>query len=169
MKKIIIAVALMLGMSTMNAQSFEKGTSVIQLGAAVGSDFGLPLGASYEYGVSDKIGVGVYAGYASKEFSVGYGGDYKVTYTLAGVRGNYHFYTEDKIDAYGGVLLGYNSASLKYTNGAPNYPGYVAPSYGGAVFGGQVGARYYFTDSLAAFAELGYGIGYLNIGLAYKL
>jgi hypothetical protein len=130
----------------------------------------LPLGASYEYGISDKIGVGAYVGYASKEFNLGaFGGDYKVTYTLIGVRGNYHFYNEGKIDAYGGVLVGYNAASIKYSNGTPTYFGYVEPTYGGTVFGGQVGARYYFTDSLAAFAELGYGIGYLNVGLAYKL
>lgn len=167
MKKIIIAVAFMLGVSAVNAQSFGEGTKVIQVGATIGGDFGLPLSASFEYGVSDKIGVGAYVGYASREFNTGYSAaDYKVTYTLFGARGNYHFYTEDKFDAYAGVLLGYNSATVTYTNGGSNVFG--TPSYGGSVFGGQIGGRYYFTDSIGAFAELGYGIGYLNVGLAYK-
>jgi hypothetical protein len=170
MKKVIIAVAFMLGMSSVNAQTFEEGTSVIQLGAGIGSDFGLPLGASYEYGISEKIGIGAYAGYASKSFATGFAAlDYKVTYMLFGAKGNYHFFQSDKIDAYGGVLLGYNSAKITYDNGTPNFPGYVSPTYGGVVYGGSVGARYYFTDSIAAFAELGYGLGYLNAGLAYKL
>ena len=170
MKKVIIAVAFMLGFSVANAQTFEKGSSVIQVGAAIGSDFGLPLSASYEYGVTDKISVGPFVGYASKSFPGGaFLGDYKFTYTLFGARGNYHFYNEGKIDAYGGVVVGYNSATISYSNGTPAFPGYVAPTAGGTVFGGQVGARYYLTDSIGAFAELGYGIGYFTVGLAYKL
>ena len=167
MKKIIIAVAFMLGVSTVNAQTFNEGTSVVQLGAGIGSDFGLPLGLSYEYGISDKIGIGGYVGYASKSYTTGFSAfDYKVTYMIFGAKGNYHFYQSDKIDAYGGVLLGYNSAKVTYDNSSS---GFTAPSYGGAVFGGTVGARYYFTESIAAFAEVGYGIGYLTAGLAYKL
>ena len=171
MKKIIIAAVLLFGLSNAGAQTFSEGTSVVQLGAGIGSDFGLPLGASYEYGISDKIGVGAYAGYASKSYNTaGFSAfDYKVTYMIFGAKGNYHFYQSDKIDAYGGVLLGYNSAKITYDNGSPNFPGYTSPTYGGTVFGGSVGARYYFTDNIAAFAELGYGIGYLTVGLAYKL
>ncbi|MBC7642670.1 MAG: outer membrane beta-barrel protein [Flavobacterium sp.] len=166
MKKIIIAVAFMLGVSAVNAQTFNEGTSVIQLGAGIGSDFGLPLGVSYEYGISDKIGLGAYAGYASKSYALGFGSDYKVTYMIFGAKGNYHFYQSDNLDAYGGVLLGYNSAKVTYDNQNGLF---TAPSYGGAVFGGTVGARYYFTDNIAAFGEVGYGIGYLTVGLAYKL
>lgn len=150
----------------MNAQTFTEGTSVIQLGAGIGSDFGLPLGASYEYGISDKIGVGAYAGYASKSYSPGFNSDYKVTYMIFGAKANYHFYQTDKLDTYGGILLGYNSAKVTFDN-QNNF--FTAPNYGGVVYGGTVGARYYFTNNIAAFGELGYGIGYLTIGLAYKL
>ena len=31
-----------------------------------------------------------------------------------------------------------------------------------------VGSRYFFNDNIAAFAELGYGLAYLNIGGTYK-
>ena len=46
--------------------------------------------------------------------------------------------------------------------GAPT----VSASY--LEFGGFVGGRYYFSPNLAAQAELGYGLGILNIGIAYK-
>jgi hypothetical protein len=32
-----------------------------------------------------------------------------------------------------------------------------------------VGARYYFTESIAAFAQVGYGIAYLTLGVSFKL
>ena len=31
-----------------------------------------------------------------------------------------------------------------------------------------VGARYYFVESMAAFAEIGYGVSYLNAGIASR-
>ena len=166
MKKVIIAVAFMLGVSTVNAQTFEKGTSVVQAGIGLGSSFGTPIGLGYEYGMSEKIGLGAYVGYASQSYSVPFFGDYKVTNILVGVKGNYHFFQSDKIDAYGGLLLGYDVASSKWTTANTIA---IPTTYGGIVFGGSVGARYYFTDNIAAFAELGYGLGYLNAGLAYKL
>ena len=167
MKKIIIAAALLFGFTTVNAQTFDEGTSIIQAGISVWGTFGLPISASYEYGISEKIGVGVFAGYAGKTESVAFLGDVKYTYALFGVRGNYHFFQSDKIDAYGGLILGYNSASVTYPNGN-GFPGYT-PTASAVFLGGQIGGRYYFTDSFAAFAELGYGLGYLNVGLAYKL
>ena len=37
------------------------------------------------------------------------------------------------------------------------------------LFGAQVGANYYFSSNTGAFAELGYGIGILTIGLTARL
>ncbi len=31
-----------------------------------------------------------------------------------------------------------------------------------------IGGRYYFSDSMAAMLELGYGVAYLNLGVAFK-
>jgi hypothetical protein len=163
MKKVIFAVALMLGMSSVNAQSFDEGTKVIQAGIGLGSDFGTPIGASFEYGISEKIGVGAYFGYASKTFPV-FLDEYTVTYMLFGAKGNYHFYQSDQIDAYGGLILGYNAATAKW-KGSSTLP---TPTVGGVTYGGVIGARYYFTESIGAFAEAGYGISYLTVGLAYK-
>jgi hypothetical protein len=160
MKKIIIAVAFMLGVSAVNAQSFEEGTSVVQLGIGVGGDIGTPFAGGYEYGISDKIGVGATVGYSSYDL-----GFYKYTSILLGAKGNYHFYTTDKFDAYGGLSLIYNKLSADTASS----PFGVSPSASGIVFVGQLGARYYFTDSIGAFAELGYGLANLNVGVAIKL
>jgi hypothetical protein len=40
---------------------------------------------------------------------------------------------------------------------------------GGFTYNVFVGGRYYFTDNIGAFAELGYGISILNLGLCVKL
>ena len=42
-------------------------------------------------------------------------------------------------------------------------------SYGSAAgFSFYVGGKYFFTNNFAALAELGYGVSYLNVGVALK-
>jgi len=42
-------------------------------------------------------------------------------------------------------------------------------SYGSGVgLSLYIGGRYFFTDNIAALVELGYGVAYLNIGIAIK-
>lgn len=155
MKKIILVLFILVAANSMKGQTFDKGTSVIHLGLGVGGNFGTPLGIGYEKGISDKIGIGGFAGYSSKSFA-----GFKVTNILLAVKGNYHFYQTDKLDTYAGAMLGYAIANV--ASG-----GTFADD--GVNFGGQIGARYYFTDSIGAFAELGYGIANLNVGVAFKL
>ena len=38
----------------------------------------------------------------------------------------------------------------------------------GFAFSLHLGTRYYFTDNFAAGIEIGYGVAYANIGVAYK-
>lgn len=163
MKKIIIAVVMLVGISSVNAQSFGKGTSVLEVGLGFGGGFGMPISLGYEYGVAEKIGVGLVAAYGSTTVSgFGAGNDIKYTHILAGIKGNYHFYTTDVIDVYAGAVLGYNKVSFDNKN---NFPVAEASA---VIFGGQLGGRYYFTESLGAFAEVGYGLANFNVGLAYK-
>ena len=61
-------------------------------------------------------------------------------------------------------MLGYNIVSWKWLNnqlGAGN-------SSSGVALGGFLGARYYFSDTFAAFVEFGYGAANLNIGVSLK-
>ena len=151
-KNIFIVAALTFGFTTANAQSFTKGTSAVHLGVGIGSDFGLPISASYEYGITEKIGIGAYAGYTSKSFPV-FNDSYDVTYMLFGARANYHFYVQEKFDTYGGIQLGYNAATAKWKSASNTSQ---VPTVGGVTYGFQVGARYYFTDKIGAFADAGY-------------
>jgi len=89
----------------------------------------------------------------------------KYSYTVIGVRGNYHFYTTDKLDTYGGLMLGYDVVTDKWHGtGSADYKG----SGSEAACSLFVGARYYFAPGIAVFAELGYSIAILNLGIAFK-
>ena len=159
--------------------TFSKGDKVANLSIGLGSSVyaGLgggipPVGASFEYGVKDNLfnekshlGIGGYAGFTSASQDIM---GMKIAYSsiIIGARGVVHYDLVDNLDTYGGVLLGYNIASSKVTGRTlPITPA----SYGGLVYAGFVGARYYFTPKLAAMAELGYGIALLNIGVSLKL
>ena len=124
-----------------------------------------PISVSYEKAVTDKISVGGIIGYSSSKYSYFTDEDYKYTYILIGARGNYHFATSEKFDPYAGLTLGYNIVSVSAPSGqSSNYTAKASA----LLFGAQIGANYYFSPNLGAFAELGYGIGILTIGLSAK-
>ena len=152
-----------------------------------------PVSASFEVGVKDNLfdeksslGIGGYVGYTSAKWEYDYGFDYlgsmsslsaassgssygwKYSSIILGVRGALHYQLVSKLDTYTGVLLGYNVVSSK-SFGTP-YGGlnYSAAS-GGVAWSWFLGGRYYFNEKFAAMAELGYGIAYLNLGVALKL
>lgn len=142
--------------------SFQKGNKVVQVGVGIGSNVGLPISAGFEFGLSDKFGLGLTAGFASKDWgALGY----KATYIPFGLKGNFHFYRTESLDTYAGAMAGYMIANVKYNNGSTT--GNLNLS--GIVYGGYAGARYYFTPAIGVFAEAGYGtLGYLTAGVALK-
>lgn len=175
MKKVILlsfifAVAMMFNSSDVNAQSFEKGDINVGGGIGIGSTLGggLPIGVHVEFGVTDNISVGAYAAFAS--YNAGFSGfDWKYTYTIIGARGAYHFgellNAPDNLDVYGGVGLYNYSVKVKSDLGGA----FTGTSGSGLHFGVHAGARYYFTDNIGAYAELGSGIAYLQLGVTLKL
>jgi hypothetical protein len=151
--------------SSSSGEAWDESTSVIQGGIGLVSGLGLPINVTYEKAISEKIGVGGSLGFGRKSYSsLGYN-DYTVSSLLLLGRGAYHFYTTENIDAYGALLLGYNVASVSYPSG---YLGTKA-TYGGVAYGLRGGGRYYFNEKVAGFAEVGFGISTLDIGVAYKL
>jgi len=179
MKKIFaVLMVVFFGVYQLNAQepSFVKGSKVLNLGVGLGAFHPgsyykttvPPISASFDIGIVDGIlekaavGVGPYIGYsASKwEFS-GYG--WKYNDIIIGARGTFHYPFVDKLDTYAGVLLGYNitsSTEIGTVVGTPDGGHFVHSEF--------IGARWYFTDSFAAFAELGYGISWFTGGIALK-
>ena len=151
--------------STVSAQSFQKSDIVINAGIGVGSTYSwsglsMPLGGGLEYGITNleigTIGVGGDLGFIS-----GSG----LTITYLGAKGSFHFNellktNNDDLDLYGGLGLYYRNFS---------YSG-LASSFGNDVFAAfHVGGRYYFSDNIGGYAELGNNWGWLNAGLVFRL
>jgi len=182
MKKLLLLVTISALVFTARAQEFQKGTNIISAGVGLGSSILSYSGASqtpalslqYERGVWDVGGPGVislggYVGYKGYSYSAT---DYseKWHYTVLGVRSAYHYngLNVDKLDLYGGVMLSYNILSYSYSDNL-GYNVSDNGSYGSTVgLSLYVGARYFFTDNLAVLAEFGYGVAYLNVGIAAK-
>lgn len=178
MKKLalIIAAVTLFTMGS-NAQGlFEKGTQIVKFGIGINGD-GTPVEASYEKGVKENfLGVdGLVLGLGGNVGYYGYKEDFavptmsyswKYTDFIVAGRALAHYPLVKKLDTYGGVLLGYNVASVKYDG--PNAGSMPTPSAGGFVFGGVAGARYEFNQTWGAYAEVGFGVSNLNLGVAYK-
>lgn len=156
MKQVFLFFSLcLLCCSNANAQGFEAKKSVLSGGVAFVP--GVGGFAQYEYGLNDHWALG--ASFASVGASGYYGAS--VSVTTFGARAAYHFNTENKFDPYLTAGLGVVSAT-------GSYAGYTSSA---AAFGfmGGVGARYYFTDHLAANAEVVYNEPWVKLGLSYKL
>jgi hypothetical protein len=172
MKRILlVAVLLVVAISMSFAQmAYNKGDQVLSLGLGIGGfagaygSGGIAITGGYESGVTENISVGGVLGYSSSTYG-SYGYDWKFTYILVGARGAYHLdlVHNPKVDTYGGILLGYNIVS--YSGPSVSY---YTPGASYLAFGIFVGGRYYFNPNWAVQAELGYGLGILNVGVAYK-
>jgi hypothetical protein len=168
---------LSLNMSS-QAQVFNKGDKALNIGIGLGSVYGYagfgssvpPLSASFEVGITDKVGIGRFGvggifGYSSYKYNAGFStSNFSSSHILIGARGLYHFDLDvEKLDVYGGIMLGYNIVSYSDSFGTSGL-------YGGSGLVGGIfaGGRYMFSEKFGAFGELGYSIAWLNIGLTVK-
>ena len=173
MKKILLSsllalTAMVCFQITAQAQSYQKGDKLLNLGIGLGTygAGGIGLGGSFEYGIHDAISVGVLGGYSGRSNYLGAGRWSVLTF---GARGSYHFnellkLDDDKIDVYAGLGLGYRNISWSYSG----LGGYNDSWGSGILFLGHIGARYYFKPNLGVFAELGSGFGTLQAGVSFK-
>ena len=146
-----------------------------------------PFFAKFEYAVSEKVGLGlVIRGLSSSiEYPVegavynengGYEGDttymWKQSSSHIGVmaRFNYHFATGKKIDPYVGLGIGYGNTTYKWDFGGDEDG--VALEISSLIPIGMeftVGMRYFFSDNIGAYAEVGLSKSIANFGLAIKI
>lgn len=172
-KTFIYVVVALFATSFAVAQEFNVGTNVINAGIGLGGQFdtyGSPsqsptFSASYEHGIWDIAGPGVISlgGYLGHK-TYKHGSQTKWNYTIIGVRGAYHFngLNVDNLDVYGGAMLSYNILSFESSVVASdNYDSELGASI-------YVGGRWYFTEVFGAFAELGYGVANVNLGVAFR-
>ncbi|RDB07521.1 hypothetical protein [Runella aurantiaca] len=149
---------------------FNQGDHLLNFGLGLGySGYysrAVPIGASYEYGITPEISIGAQFDIASASYYSSYyyynRYNYRYTATYLGVRGSYHFnrligLNSNKLDLYAGVGLGYRNYSSYYD--------YYRPVFVNAFIGGKL----YFSDSVGGFVELGYtGLSYSRVGLSLK-
>lgn len=135
-----------------------------------------PLTVSAEYAVSEDMTIGAIAGYTSTEQTYSYSSigsrvNYTASHTIIGARANYYFDVDPKFEVYSGVMLGYNTVKAKLvSNSSYGFDEYnFGDGAGGILYGFQAGGRYRFSSFASAFAELGYGISVLNLGLTLHL
>ena len=192
MKKIFLFISAVAICFSVNAQTptFSKSDLVFNLGIGLGTTLYSgsyykstlpPISLSAEYGAIEDfltedltLGLGGYVGIAGSKYETTFGNGgqtygWKYSYTVIGVRGALHYPLVEKLDTYAGMMLGYNIVSFKEIGTYQAGFG-LENSVGSSVaFSVYIGGRYYFSDNFAAMAELGYGIAYLNLGIALKL
>ena len=175
-KKVFLAALALIGsVSLANAQEvFHKGTTAINAGIGLGSYYNSlsipPLSVSLDYGVADNlingnngsISVGGYVGYTASSANYGVS-KYRSSYAILGARGAFHYQFAPKLDTYAGLMVSYDIVSSNYDA----FSNYIKTSHiDWSLF---LGARYFFTEKIGGFAELGYGFYNLNLGVTFKL
>jgi hypothetical protein len=159
---------------TRYSSAFQKGDMAVQAGIGLIS-FGMygdtvvpPISASFDWAMPIKdlpFSFGAFLGYASSEYKFYYTWTY--SYLMLGARAAYHVdFGVKNLDTYAGVLLGYNIVS--FDSDVPSGYNYYTEGASYFLYGGFVGGRYFFTKNFAAFAEFGYGIALINVGVTFK-
>jgi hypothetical protein len=184
-KKVVLTATLLASLFVLNTAFAQepkgftnvKGMNILNAGVGLGSyglagTGGIPLTASFERGFSKNISAGATVGLVQRKFA----SNWKYTYLLFGARGSYHLneafkISNPKLGVYAGAGLLYRRFSVKYTaKDSGDEPGLDINSSGGDIdFQLHAGGRYLFNNKLGAFAELGYRISPLQIGLTVKL
>lgn len=176
----IVAVAIFASSQlTVKAQAFENGSMVGNLGLGFGwysYGYGVSsfpaVSVSLEKGVKEldfgTLAIGGIVGFKHATWASSYNYDWSWTDYVIGARGAVHMdlLKNEKVDTYGGLGLGLRFENWKYNDYLNNKQ---KESTVHPLFALYIGGRYYFTDKIAAFGELGYGLGYFTLGLSYKL
>ncbi|PZR40698.1 MAG: hypothetical protein DI538_03535 [Azospira oryzae] len=171
----VLFAALMIFVAYGASAQVKYGKGDVLLNAGLGAGYyyagGVSGIASAEFFVNDAISVGPYLGFTTYNYDYNFNNNrYKYTFIDFGGRASYHFskhlnLNTDKLDLYGGALLGFVASSYNGNNNGP----YNDP-YSGAVRAGIfAGARYFFTPVFGVNGEVGYGITPLLLGVSFKL
>ncbi|MGF7216648.1 hypothetical protein GGR92_002815 [Spirosoma lacussanchae] len=164
----LLVIGLLAGTQSYAQMAIDKGTKFVNLGIGVGgygyfNGSGIGLNAGLDVGIMKNITVGGVLGYRS------YGSG--VNSFDIGARGSYHFnellsLSTDKADLYAGLglsfyRLSYGDTYLRSVGIDPTYTTVYVPIH--------IGGRYFFTESLGGFAELGSSLATLKLGVTLKL
>jgi len=141
----------------------------VGLGPTGGGDIGIPplsVSVDYKLPIELPITAGAIVAFSQWKKSIR---SIDAIYTNIGfgARGMYHFNFLENLDTYAGITLGYVYQSAKLKANGIDYGRVDGNSF--FLWGVCIGARYFFTDLIGAYMELGYsGLQYVGIGLSVK-
>jgi hypothetical protein len=175
---LLVAMVALPGVASAQDNAWHQKDMVLSGGVGFGM-YGLygtsslpPIFLAFETGVAEKITLGGIVAYSGSTNDFTYG-SYKYTYIVVSPRGEYHFLEHNpKFDAYAGVGLGYVIVSSSVTYTDPTLQRFATSfSASGSYFFFDVfvGGRYYISQKFALMGELGYGVGFIRVGVSYKL
>lgn len=136
------------------------------------------------YRISQNFSMHGFLGYSAssstpKAFSDGIVSKVSNKTTTVGLKAQLHKDFTDKLEMYGGVLLGYaifNTSETDLTTGEKivreeNTPSPYNPNApnGEILYSGYVGSKFWFNPKISVFGELGFGISILNAGFSFRL
>lgn len=143
-----------------------------------------PVSLRIGYQVASNINVSAFGGYASYDLASPYlisdGLPASLTNKqyLAGLRGEVRKDLSQKFDVYGGGMLGYSHADIREFNQQTgetitrpeNTPSPYNPEgpESGLLYAGFVGSTFYLKQGVGLFAEAGYGVSLLNMGVTLR-
>jgi len=167
--------ALLAGSAAMVRPASAQGgftATILDIGPTVGlggiGSASLAIGGRLEKGIRTlpNMGNGILGIQASFDYySYGITG-YDYRYIPIGATANYHFVLENtpKFDPFLGLGLGYSILSCDFRGTGQDF----CPN-SGIYFIGRAGARYYFQERMAAYADVGAGAATVNVGLMFRL
>lgn len=167
--------------------AFDKGSNTLGLSIGLGLDYDdfygddvtrMPaLNITLDHGTIANVGpgtIGIGGVYSFKRTTYRYSNDkYRESWTnnIFGVRGTYHLTIlkdkNNKFDPYAGLTLGFRINSYRdtyYDDKSYNF-NYVN---GHPIYGVFAGAKYNFKKNFGAFAEVGYDISFLRLGINFN-
>ncbi len=184
---IISSLTLIAQHKTPNYQKFNLavGAGLVPTFVADGASASLPpLTFKAGYQVTRNFSLSGFIGYAQADSKPSLVSDGKLVYTentqlVTALRGEWKKPVTEKIDIYGGGMLGFGHARIREIDAATgtvfiretNAPTPFDPEAkaGKFFYSGFVGGQYFFRKNLGVFVEAGFGVSLLNMGLAVRL
>ena len=140
-----------------------------------------PVNLRLDYYLSDNFTLGAFGGFSSTSSGRitrpnGTIDAYENDFYIFGIRATGVSNNLNNWHIYGGLQLAYSTPTVTHTQITPEpkdgdvlSPRYSNGAQNQLLYSGFVGARRYFSPTMAGFAELGYGVSILNVGLTVKL
>lgn len=175
--------------SSLNAQAFETGNNIVSAGYGAPNlnkalfkiyedenEYSLkgygPIHLKYEHAVSDRIGLGLSINHVASSMSYrnlnSYIYELNYSSTKFNARVNVHFASSDVFDAYWGIGAGYGTSTTKWTTGDPNSSNESFSNPIPIGLEATLGARYFFSENIGLYAEVGLAKSIVQGGFSFK-